>query len=123
MKLNKTYFILTILLFIIEALIAIFLKTGFIRHTVGDFLVVILIYCFFKSFLRVNALKLAISVFLFALFIELLQLLNVLSLLNMEHNKAAILILGSTFQVSDLVAYALGSISIFIIDLKFISNE
>ncbi|MEC3907232.1 DUF2809 domain-containing protein [Tamlana sp. 2201CG12-4] len=110
MKINKIYLTLTLLLFLIEACIAIFLKTGFIRHTVGDFLVVILIYCFFKSFLNINSIKLAIAVFLFALCIELLQLFNILNLLNMEHNKTAILLLGSTFQVSDLVAYALGLI-------------
>lgn len=123
MKFSKTYFILTVALLIIEALIAIYLKTGFIRHTVGDFLVVILIYCFFKSFFKINSTKLAIAVFLFALFIEMLQLLNILSLLGMEKNKTAILILGSTFQISDLVAYGLGLICFFIIDLKFISNE
>lgn len=123
MKFSKTYFILTVALLIIEALIAIYLKTGFIRHTVGDFLVVILIYCFFKSFFKINSTKLAIAVFLFALFIEMLQLLNILSLLGMENNKTAILILGSTFQISDLVAYGLGLICFFIIDLKFISNE
>ncbi|MEC3907231.1 DUF2809 domain-containing protein [Tamlana sp. 2201CG12-4] len=118
MRLNKTYLTLTLLLFLIEACIAIFLKTGFIRHTVGDFLVVILIYCFFKSFLNINSIKLAVAVFLFALCIELLQLLNILKLLNMEHNKTAILLLGSTFQVSDLVAYALGLILIVAIENK-----
>ncbi|WP_298346363.1 DUF2809 domain-containing protein [uncultured Algibacter sp.] len=123
MKINKTYLILTIALFTIEALIAFFLKTGFIRHTVGDFLVVILIYCLFKSFFKINSTNLAIAVFLFALSIELLQLINILSLLGMENNKTAILLLGSTFQISDLIAYGLGIICFLIIDLKFISHE
>lgn len=123
MSINRTYLLLTIFLFLIEVLIAIFLKTGFIRHTVGDFLVVILIYCFFKSFLNVNSTKLAIAVFLFALCIELLQLLNILSLFGLDNNKVAILLLGSTFHLSDVVAYFLGTVSFLIIDLKFISNE
>ncbi|MFD2725569.1 ribosomal maturation YjgA family protein [Hyunsoonleella rubra] len=123
MKVNKTYLLLAILLFISEALIAIYLKIGFIRHTVGDFLVVILIYCFFKSFLKVDSIKLAIAVFLFALCIELLQLLNILSLLGMEHNQTAILLLGSTFHVSDVAAYILGVITFLIIDINLISNE
>jgi hypothetical protein len=118
LKLNPTYLIISLLLFLTEALIAIYLKTGFIRHTFGDFLVVILIYCFFKSFLVVNSFKLAISVLLFALFIEVLQLFNFLSLLNLENNKTAKLILGSTFQVSDLIAYTLGIISVLLLDLK-----
>lgn len=123
MRINRTYLLLTIFLFLIEVLIAIFLKTGFIRHTVGDFLVVILIYCFFKSFFNINSTKLAIAVFLFALCIELLQLLNILSLLGLENNKIAILLLGSTFHFSDLAAYFLGMVSFLIIDLMFISNE
>ncbi|MBC3757435.1 DUF2809 domain-containing protein [Hyunsoonleella sp. SJ7] len=120
---NKTYLLITTLLFIIEALIAIYLKTGFIRYTIGDFLVVILIYCCFKSFLKVDSIKLAIAVFLFALCIELLQLLNILSLLGMEHNQTAILLLGSTFHVSDVAAYFLGVITFLIIDINLISNE
>lgn len=123
MKFNKTYFLLTMLLFTLEALIAIFLKTGFIRHTFGDFLVVILIYCCIKSFFDINAVKLAISVFLFALFIEMLQLFNVLDLLGMEHSHTAKLLLGSTFQFSDIVAYFLGVTFFLIIDIKFIQNE
>lgn len=122
MKLNKTYLLLTILLFITEILIAIYLKTGFIRHTVGDFLVVILIYCFFKSFFKIKAIKLAIAVFLFALCIELLQLLNILSLLGMENNSIAILLLGSTFHFTDVMAYALGAIAVLFIDLKLIPH-
>lgn len=111
------------MLFIIEALITIFLKTGFIRHTVGDFLVVILIYCFFKSFINVNAVKLAIIVFLFALCIELLQLLNILSLLGMEHSFTAKLLLGSTFQLTDIAAYLLGISTFLLIDIMLISDE
>ena len=123
MKLNKTYLIITILLFSTEALIAIYLKDGFIRHTFGDFLVVILLYCFFKSFLKVNSFKLAIVVLLIALTIEFLQLFNFLNLVNMKNNKTAILLLGSTFQISDLIAYTLGIITFLIIDLKYITNE
>lgn len=119
---NKIYLILTMVLFTTEALIAIYLKTGFIRHTFGDFLVVILIYCSFKSFFKVHSIKLAITVFLFALCIELLQLLNILSLLGMEDSYSAKLLLGSTFQFTDLIAYFLGIFVFLIIDLKCIQN-
>lgn len=117
-KLNKTYLILALILFTTEVLIAKFLKTGFIRHTVGDFLVVMLIYCFFKSFLKVNPLKLSIAVLAFAFTVEFLQLANILKLLNLENNHLAKLILGSTFHISDLIAYTLGIICVFIIDTR-----
>tara|TARA_R110002050_G_scaffold295079_1_gene453538 strand:- start:5767 stop:6150 length:384 start_codon:yes stop_codon:yes gene_type:complete len=115
-KLNKTYLIITILLFITEALIAIYLKSGFIRHTFGDFLVVILLYSFFKSFIPNNHFKIAISVLAFAFFIEFLQLANILETLNLQNNYLIKVILGSSFQISDLVAYTLGTVTILIIE-------
>ncbi|SFZ92713.1 Protein of unknown function [Flaviramulus basaltis] len=118
MKLNKTYLIISILLFIIEVLIAWYLKSGFIRHTFGDFLAVILLYSIVKSFLDINSFKLAIYVLVFAFIIEFLQLANILKAFNLENNNLIKTILGSTFQISDLVAYTLGIITILIIEYK-----
>lgn len=122
-QLNKTYLIITIILFVIEVLIAAFLTHGFIRHTFGDFLVVILIYCFFKSFFIINSTTLAISVLIFAFGIEFLQLANILKILNLQNNHLIKIILGSSFQVSDLVAYTLGIITVLLIEFKTKTNE
>ncbi|MFV9552106.1 DUF2809 domain-containing protein [Algibacter sp. PT7-4] len=119
MKLNKTYIILTLILLTIEVLIAIYLKTGFIRHTVGDYLCVILLYCFFKSFIVNNHFKIAIMVLLVAYTVEFLQLTNYLALFNLQDNYLCKLVLGSTFQVLDLVAYTLGIISTLFFEYKF----
>ncbi len=118
LQFNKTYLIITALLFITEVLIATFFKYGFIRYTFGDYLVVILLYCFFKSFIEVNPFKLAISVLAFAFSIEFLQLINILETLNLQDNHLAKLILGSTFHTSDLVAYTLGIITVLIVEYK-----
>lgn len=101
-----------------EILIAIFLKSGFIRHTFGDYLVVILLYCFFKSFIEINSLVLGISILILAFIIELLQLINILEIFGLQDNSLIKLLLGSTFHFSDLLAYTLGIISILIIDYK-----
>ena len=122
LRFNKTYVISTIVLFITEALIAIYLKQGFIRHTFGDFLVVILIYCFFKSFIPNNHFKIAMLVLAFAFLIEFLQLVNILEMFNLQNNNLVKLILGSTFQISDLVAYTLGILTVIIFELK-LKNE
>jgi hypothetical protein len=123
LQLNKQYIIITLLLFTTEVLIALYLKSGFIRHTFGDFLVVILIYCFFKSIIKINSIKLAVSVLLFAFLIEFLQLLKILEILNLQNNKIAKIILGSTFHISDLVAYTLGIITVLIVEYKIKKNE
>ncbi|WP_417195940.1 DUF2809 domain-containing protein [Bizionia sp.] len=115
---NRIYFLGFVILFIIEGLIAYFLKTGFIRHTFGDFLIVILLYCFAKSFINAKPIPVAFAVLLFAFIIEFLQLGNLLEHLNLQNNTFAILILGSTFHVSDLIAYTLGIVTVLIFELK-----
>ncbi|MBU2939677.1 DUF2809 domain-containing protein [Lacinutrix sp. C3R15] len=114
LQLNKNYLIASIIFFIIEALIAIFLKEGFIRHTFGDYLVVMLLYCIFKSFLKTKPFYLATVVLIIAFSIEFLQLTSFLTILKLQNNTIAKLILGSTFSASDLIAYTLGVISILI---------
>lgn len=120
LKFNKIYFIHFAILLVVEILIAIYLKSGFIRHTFGDYLAVILLYCLIKSFIQIKPLYLALFVLLFAFLIEFLQLFNVLDLLNLRDNKFAVITLGSTFHVSDLIAYTLGIITILLIE-KYIS--
>jgi hypothetical protein len=115
-KLNKTYLALAFLFLLTEILIAVYLKTGFIRYTVGDFLSTILLYCFFKSFLKINHFKLGAGVLVFAFLIEFAQYFNLLKLLNLEDHKLLTIILGSTFQVGDLVAYTFGIITVLIIE-------
>ncbi|WP_055443044.1 DUF2809 domain-containing protein [Lacinutrix himadriensis] len=115
---NKTYLIASIILFIVEVLIAIFLKDGFIRHTFGDYLAVILLYCMFKSCITTKPFYIAIVVLIISYGIEFLQLTNFLEITNLDNNKLAKIILGSTFSLSDLIAYTLGFISILIFEFK-----
>ncbi|MFI0430998.1 DUF2809 domain-containing protein [Mariniflexile sp. HMF6888] len=118
LKLNKTYLTVTITLLIVEVLIATFLKSGFIRHTFGDYLVVILMYCFFKSFIKGKHFYIAMGVLAFSFAIEFSQLVNILKPLSLQNSHSAKLILGSTFQFSDLVAYTLGIVTVLIVELK-----
>jgi len=112
---NKNYFIAFILLFLIEVAIAAFFKEGFIRHTFGDFLVVILMYCFFKSYIAGNVLTIAIVTLCIAYLVEFLQLTDFLKYLGLEHNKWANLVFGNSFSVQDLAAYSLGiGVTIFL---------
>lgn len=105
---NKRYFFIAVILFITEVLIATFLKTGFIRHYFGDFLVVILIYCFVKSFLKIPVLTAAMGVLVFAYFIELLQYLEFVKWIGLEENQMANVVLGNYFEWADMLAYTLG---------------
>ncbi|MDO6598269.1 DUF2809 domain-containing protein [Oceanihabitans sp. 2_MG-2023] len=119
---NKNYSIAAIVLFIVEAFIATFLKDGFIRHTFGDYLVVILLYCMFKSVIKTKPFYIAIAVFIIAYGIEFLQLTHFLEVLKLQNNTVAKIILGSTFSIQDLIAYTLGIITILIFEHKTQNN-
>ena len=118
MTFNKNYFGLFLFFFLIEFAIAYFLKDGFIRHTFGDYLAVIMLYFLLKSFCNGKPIPIAIIVLLIAFAVELLQLINFLELLNLENNIYAKTIFGNTFHFSDLIAYALGVLTVLIIERK-----
>ncbi len=122
MRFRKSYFTIAIFILMIEIAIALFLETGFIRHTFGDFLVVIMLYCFIRSLFNLKAFYTALSVLAIAFGIEFLQLWNLLDYLGLRDNTLAVVILGSTFEITDIFAYCLGVLTAFIIDLKISSS-
>lgn len=112
MHFNKKYFLAAVLLFIIEVLIALFVNDRFIRPYVGDYLVVMLLYCAVKAIFRVPVVATAIAVLLFSYAIETAQYFNLVARLHLQNNKWANVIIGNSFAVEDLVAYTLGIITI-----------
>lgn len=112
-----TYFFISIILFGIGVIIVKFFgSNNFIRGFIGDFLVVIFIYCLIKIFFNFEAKKLAIGVLIFSFIVEILQYFKLIYLLGLEKNMFAIIILGSKFDKMDLIAYTLGCISIYFIE-------
>ena len=119
---NKNYFGFTILIFCIELMIALFVKDRFIRPYLGDVLVVILLYCFLKSFLKISVAVAALSVLLFAFSIEFLQFLDIVEKLHLEKSKVARTVIGTSFSWIDLLTYVLG-IAIVIIAEKYLFKK
>lgn len=107
-RFQKTYFLFALALFLIEALIANFWTDSFIRPVLGDFLVVILIYCVLHSFLDVATLPLALAVLVFAFTVEGLQFIDINKYIGWENSPLRRMTLGNTFDWRDLVAYTLG---------------
>lgn len=113
---NKKYFGLSILIFITEVLIALFVHDTIIRPYIGDVLVVILMYCFIKSFLKLPVLTLAIFVLLFSFSIEFLQYLHIVEKLGLQKSKIAKTVIGTSFAWADILCYIVGFIVILIIE-------
>src|SRR5574344_1782686 len=67
---SRRHALLALLLFGIELLIGTLLDDGFIRPFVGDVLVVMLIYCLIRTWIRLPAIPLASAVLLFATLVE-----------------------------------------------------
>jgi len=105
---NGKYFLLTVLLFLIEVIIALFIHDRYVRPYVGDLLVVVLIYCFFKSFFNIPALPTALAVLLSAYAVEVLQYVRYVEFLGLQHSRLANIILGNSFEWIDLLAYTIG---------------
>lgn len=109
---NKNYFGLALLIFIVEVLIALFVRDNFVRPYLGDVLVVMLIYCFVKSIFNLPVFALALFVLIFSFTIEFLQYIDIVEKLGMEKSVIARTVIGTSFAWIDILAYVVG---IFII--------
>lgn len=115
-QIRKRYFIIFTILFLTEIFIALFLHDKIIRPYVGDILVVILIYTFLRIFIPSGLKYLVWYVFLFAAFVELLQYFNIGRLLGLYDNRVAMIIIGSTFDVKDLLCYLAGCLIVWFVE-------
>jgi hypothetical protein len=115
---NTKYFYFTLILFLIEVCIAVFINDSFIRPFIGDVLVVILIYCFVRTFWNIHPFIVAPSVLAFSYTIEFLQYFDFVNKLGLQNNKILAIALGSTFDWKDIVAYTIGIIIVIWLENK-----
>ena len=102
--------------FFIEVIIATKLNDyTFIRAYFGDFLVVMLVYCAVKAFWNVEATRLAIGVFAFAMVVELAQLFRVADVLQLT--GWARVVVGTSFSFHDVLMYAAGCAVVWWVDM------
>ncbi len=115
------YFLGFLFLLVIEILIARFVTDDFIRPYLGDFLVVILIYCFLMGVTRITVITGLTSVLLFSFAVEFFQMINIVKVLQYQIPEVIMIVLGSSFSVWDLLAYCLGLI--FVAGLEYYFNS
>lgn len=110
LRFHAKFALLTLIIFIVEVLIARFVTHSFVRGTLGDILVIGLIYCFVQTFFRFDQIKTILCTVLFAFTIEFLQWFKLIHLLHLENNRFFTIILGNTFDWKDLMAYMTGGV-------------
>lgn len=120
---QKKYFLLAILLFLTEVAIALFVHDRIVRPYIGDVLVVILIYCFVRSFFNVPVIKLSIAVLLFAYLIEISQYYNFLTYLGLQDIKVARIVMGVSFEWIDMLCYTVGILIVIAVENKRLAKH
>lgn len=110
MKKRILYAVATLFLLLIEVIIALYVHDDFIRPYVGDVLVVIVIYTFIRIIVSEKCKLIPLFLFIFAAGVELLQLANIVEILGVADNKFLKILIGSVFDIKDIVCYAVGCV-------------
>lgn len=107
-KKRLLYLLATILFLIIEVLIALFVYDKFILPYVGDVLVVIVLYTFVRIIIPERCKLLPLYIFIFAAMVEILQYFKIVELLGLENNRFFSVLIGTVFDVKDIICYGVG---------------
>lgn len=103
-----TYLIFTIILLTVEVLIALFIHDDFVRPYIGDVLVVMVLYTFIRIFIPEKIRMLPSYILCLAVLVEILQYFRIVELLGLQDNRFFSVLIGSVFDMKDIICYALG---------------
>lgn len=123
MKKRPYYLIATIILLIIEVLIALYVHDDFIRPYVGDAIVVIVIYTFIRIFIPEKCRLLPLYIFIFAVVVEILQGIHIVNILGVEDNYFLRTLIGDSFDIKDILCYGVGCISLGLYEYLIKRND
>jgi hypothetical protein len=107
-RFSRKYFALTLLLFATEVFIGACLHDAVIRPFGGDFLVVILMYCFVKAIMNIPVNTAAAWVLIIAYAVEVSQYFKLVAVLGLKRWPLANILLGNSFSWIDMLMYTLG---------------
>ena len=111
MTFRPHYLIITIALFIIEVTIARgYIPGAFVRNSVGDLLVIPLLYFFLRGITKLTPSICLAAVLAIGLLAEVLQYLHMADLLGLARGSLLYIVLGNTFSYVDLLMYSIGGI-------------
>ncbi len=118
MQKRVVYISLTVFLLAVEVLIALFVRDRIVRPYIGDMLVVVVIYTFVRIWILDSVPLLPLYVFLFATVVEISQYFNLVELLGVSDSKFMRILLGTSFDVKDIVCYAVGCVLVWVAERK-----
>lgn len=92
-----------------EIIIALFVDDWLVRPLVGDALAVIFVYLGLRATLPIRVLPAVLLALSAATLVELGQRFGILRILGLETNQLARVILGSSYDTRDFLAYTVGA--------------
>ncbi|KFF09189.1 ribosomal maturation YjgA family protein [Chryseobacterium luteum] len=115
LQFNLKYFLLTIVIFLVEVLIATKLAhIFFVRAYLGDVIVVMLLYTFVKSFVKMDDKKLILGILVFSCLVEFAQYFTVAEKLGFRPGSLMYIVIGNSFSWIDILCYAAGCLLLFL---------
>lgn len=103
-------------LFAVEIIIGLYVHDQFVRPYIGDMLVVVLLWALVRIIIPFRAVWLSGAIYVFAVLVELSQMIPLVDFLEIE-NRLIRVLMGTSFAVGDLFAYAAGCIVTAIVDI------
>lgn len=117
------YALAFLILLLTEVLIALFVHDAFVRPYIGDVLVVIVIYSFIRIIIPHKIRLLPLYVFIFAAGVEVLQLFNFVDLIGLGDIGFFRVLIGSVFDIKDVICYATGCILLVAYEILRIKKD
>ncbi len=105
---RSIYLITAVIIFMIEIAIALGIGGEFVRGSVGDILVIVLIYCLLRTSPIFPPITAAITAVATGFLDEALQYINVAERLGLKAGSVLYVIIGNTFSPHDLLMYLVG---------------
>ncbi len=117
LKFKPKYLLLTILIFLVEVLIATVLKNNFFHQSLSrrcnrsD----IALHTFVKSFFTVNDTTLILGIFAFSCVVEFAQYFNIAEKLGFQPGSLMYIVIGNSFSWVDIACYAAGCLLLYLL--------
>ncbi len=124
MTFRPTYLVIAAVIFVVEVAIARGAIPGtFVRNSVGDVLVIALLYCFLRGVTKSTPAVALAAGLAAGLTVEVLQYLHLADLLGLKQGSLPYVVLGNTFSYSDLLMYAIGGVLTAWLDVRVLQKR
>jgi len=119
MTFRPNYLVVATILFVVELAIGRgYIPSAFVRNSVGDVLVIPLLYFFLRGVTKSTPLVALAVGLAIGLTAEALQYLHLADLLGLKKGSLLYIVLGNTFSWSDLLMYSIGGVLAAWLDVR-----